>query len=251
MLDIPLTPFRGHLKQVAISDLADGHRSLFAVLFPRFFDRFELKLQDDMLRLLNALRPLVQVQEPAQARRFRGPMLSRGRYLRILRLRRKRWRDARSRASRLPRSGQNRHGRGHRSRAGRRHGRHPQRRFISFRAHSGASRVLIHDPERVGGLLEQVPHQELRSRGGRAVTMVRFPYLIRETQISRTVDLRQPQTQAWFAEQFSKPCDGILWPRRCPRWRRQNRPGRSLRSIRTSWVVRRYRGRFSKCCQLC
>jgi hypothetical protein len=67
--------------------------------------------------------------------------------------------------------------------------------------------VLIHEPGRLAAKFHELPFQKVPGLKGQPCFIFRFPYLVTETTIERTVDLRDPEVRDWFFSTFHHPCD--------------------------------------------
>ncbi len=220
MPDIRALPFQGHLKRLDPSNWPPNLDLVFPILFPGFSDTSDFRdWEDAPQHVVDALLaiPKVKLLSPKLPRRFGGYALPSGRYHTVCS-------DEvgddggtlidELRAYRDPTvSGMVEvadFGLGSFAIVV------GDRSYKYDRTQEVA--VMFHEPQRVGPILELLEHEMLESVDGPQAAMVRFPYRVAAVELSRVVDLRDPATRAWFADQFSKPTDTWVW--------RENIPGK-------------------------
>lgn len=190
---IPFTRFHGPLKRLALSHLSASEHVVFEALFPRFFDR-----------------PSGGRELP---RRFGGFLFPRGRYYTVC----------------IDDSGYDDHTLVHELRAYRNPATSGMVEVIDLVEVAGLTfdsgdaipleqghdlGVLLHEPERMPSEYQSTTHQELRSRAGERIDIIRLPYIGYEGDVERAIDLRLHKVREWFFETFreSRSPDGIWWP---------------------------------------
>jgi hypothetical protein len=211
------TSFAGFVKQVNAAAMSEAQKSLFAVLFPRFFDpipKLTKERREGLERSIEGFDRL-QISDPIAVRRYGGRDLPRNRYYSVAQ----------------DESGNDRGTLGNEIRAYRDPVRTGMVEVLDFSIGeinlvpdpADLQRVLrfsrepfigalIHQPQRVLELLKQTDYEriELGEKGWAA--LVKFPFRVQPVSFDNVVDLRRQDTRDWFAQQFSHPDEDIVWP---------------------------------------
>lgn len=215
MSDLPVTKIISTLKQISFSDSPEFLQGLFAALFPRFYDQSEWSWDEhpEAKKSLESI-PKVVLGQPRTPRRFGGYFLPRRRYYAVssdsegndqgtLVNELRAYRDpVRTGMVEIMDFGMGKvvlalDPRGDRT--------------VAFERVPQLG-VIIHRPEPFEELLTHIPHDRPESKDSKRVALVKFPYRVDQVELSRTIDLREPETRAWFGAQFSKPNDDWVWP---------------------------------------
>jgi hypothetical protein len=206
------TGFVGSLKQLSVEDYPEFLRALFAMLFPRFSDVHDWSWEDhpETKKELESI-PGVRLVPWKSPRRYGGYALPRRRYHTLC----------------VDGKGDDHGTLVHELRAYR----DPVRtgmvevmdlglgstavgtgtEWVAFERAPELG-VFIHRPDLLDGLLGRISHEMLESPTGDRIALVRFPYRVAGQELAQVLDLRIPESRAWFAEEFSKPNSDWRWP---------------------------------------
>ena len=207
MSEIPFSTFEGYLKKVDLSQRPDIEIALFERVFPRFFDKREIKqeVRERIKADCAPFWPLIQTEEDIDPpRRFAGiPDLPHGRYYTICKD--SSGDDIETLANEL---------RAYRDPIAT--GRVGVADLMSEQL-SGPPRpafaVIVYEVDKIPFARQLLRSKLQASEGTKNLLIVEYPCEVVKTRIERTIDLRMPTSQRWFFEQFSKEQDdhSIVW----------------------------------------
>lgn len=208
---LPLTTYSGFLKQHAHSELDADERSLFEWLFPGFADEDEDEIRErtesarEQLKAFGGLFEAVP-GEPRQ-RRFAGPNLPRSRYFSVCQ--RKTGDDNQTLAHEL-RAYRNPAVTGLVEVIDLANGCKLQlaSESVPFPPEPSIA-VIVHEFNRLPLRLQSMPFEELPSGKETPLHLYRFGYKVYERRLESVVDLRLPQTRAWFYDAFQVTSEAL------------------------------------------